>query len=66
MVVGHNCESGDIFTPVPGNPEEIEVILLNHAEIGDEVRISDMGAYCASMRAKGYNSFPDAPEIMVD
>ena len=66
VVVGHNCESGDIFTPVPGNPEEIEVILLNHAEIGDEVRISDMGAYCASMRAKGYYSFPDAPEIMVD
>lgn len=66
VAVGHNCESGDIFTPVPGNPEEIEVIALKKATIGDEIRISDTGAYCASMRAKGYNSFPDAPEFMVD
>jgi diaminopimelate decarboxylase len=21
IVVGHNCESGDIFTPAPGDPE---------------------------------------------
>lgn len=66
VVVGHNCESGDIFTPAPGNPEEIEVRNLRTAAIGDEVRISDVGAYCASMRAKGYNSFPDAIEMMVD
>jgi diaminopimelate decarboxylase len=66
VVVGHNCESGDIFTPVPGNPEEIEPRTLKQAKIGDEVRIYDVGAYCASMRAKGYNSFPDASEIMVD
>ena len=66
VMVGHNCESGDIFTPVPGNPEEIEVIPLKRAQIGDEVRISDTGAYCASMRAKGYNSFPDAKEVMID
>lgn len=65
IIVGHNCESGDIFTPEPGNPEAIETITLNYATIGDEVRISDVGAYCASMRAKGYNSFPDATEIMV-
>lgn len=66
IVVGHNCESGDIFTPAAGNPEEIEPRLLRAASIGDEVRIHDMGAYCASMRAKGYNSFPDAIEVMVD
>ena len=65
VIVGHNCESGDIFTPEPGNPEAIETVTLNFATIGDEVRISDVGAYCASMRAKGYNSFPDAIEIMV-
>lgn len=66
VVVGHNCESGDVFTPVKGDPEKITPRLLNQAVIGDEVRIYDMGAYCASMRAKGYNSFPDAIEYMVD
>lgn len=65
VVVGHNCESGDILTPVQGNPEEIEPRMLNEAGIGDEVRIYDVGAYCAGMRARGYNSFPDAKEIMV-
>ena len=66
VVVGHNCESGDIFTPVAGNPEEIEARTLKQAKIGDEVLIHDVGAYCASMRVKGYNSFPDAIEMMVD
>jgi diaminopimelate decarboxylase len=66
VVVGHNCESGDIFTTAKGNPEELETRLLNEASIGDEVRIHDAGAYCASMRTKGYNSFPDAREVMVD
>jgi len=66
VVVGHNCESGDIFSTKSGDPETIETRLLNEAVIGDEVRIYDAGAYCASMRAKGYNSFPIAEEIMVD
>ena len=66
VVVGHNCESGDIFTPAQGNPELIESRMLNKATIGDEIRIYDTGAYCASMSAKGYNSFPNAEEIMVD
>jgi diaminopimelate decarboxylase len=66
VVVGHNCESGDILTPAQGNPEEIEPRRLRKAEIGDMVRIYDTGAYCASMRAKGYNSFPEAIELMVE
>ncbi len=66
VVVGHNCESGDIFTPVENDPESIDTIMLSKAGIGDEVRIYDVGAYCASMRARGYNSFPDATEVMVD
>ncbi len=66
VVVGHNCESGDILTPANNNPEEIEKRTLKEASIGDEVRIYDTGAYCASMRARGYNSFPEATEIMVD
>ncbi len=66
VVVGHNCESGDIFTPEESDPERMEARELRTAQIGDEVRIRDVGAYCASMRATGYNSFPDAIEIMVD
>ena len=66
IVVGHNCESGDIFTPVSGNPEEIKPRTLKEAKIGDEVRIYDTGAYGASMSAKVYNSFPNAEEVMVD
>jgi len=65
IVVGHNCESGDIFTPVKGNPEEIEPRTLNEAAIGDEIRIYDVGAYCEAMSTKGYNSFPDAERLMV-
>jgi diaminopimelate decarboxylase len=66
VVVGHNCESGDIFTPEEADPERMEARELRTAAIGDEVRIKDTGAYCASMRAKGYNSFPDAIEVMVE
>ncbi len=66
IVVGHNCESGDIFTTEKGDPESVEPRLLKKAAIGDTVHIYDVGAYCASMRAKGYNSFPDAEEVMVD
>lgn len=66
IVVGHNCESGDIFTTEKGDPESVEPRMLKKAHIGDTVHIYDVGAYCASMRAKGYNSFPDAEEVMVD
>lgn len=65
VVVGHNCESGDLFSPAAGNPEIIEPRTLSVAAIGDEVRIYDVGAYGASMRARGYNAFPDAGEVMV-
>lgn len=66
IVVGHNCESGDIFTTEKGDPESVEPRMLKKAHIGDTVHIYDVGAYCASMRAKGYNSFPDAEEVMVE
>jgi diaminopimelate decarboxylase len=66
IVVGHNCESGDIFTTEKGDPESVEPRMLKKANIGDTVHIYDVGAYCASMRARGYNSFPDAEEVMVE
>ena len=66
VITGHNCESGDVLTTVAGDPEQIEPRELNEAQIGDEVRIYDTGAYCESMSTKGYNSFPDAESVMVE
>ncbi len=66
IVVGHNCETGDTLTVAQGDPEEFETRNLNRASIGDLVAIREAGAYCASMRARGYNSYPDAQEYMVD
>lgn len=65
VVVGHNCESGDILTPVPGEPEALQPRTLNKASIGDIVVIGGVGAYCAAMRATGYNGFPSAKEILI-
>lgn len=65
VVVGHNCESGDILTPMPGDPERIQPRRLNKASIGDIVAIGGTGAYCASMRARGYNAFPAAAEVLI-
>lgn len=66
IVVGHNCETGDILTPAPGNPEHIVTRLLRKPSIGDVVAIADAGAYCASFSAKHYNAFPSATEVLVD
>lgn len=66
VVVGHNCETGDILSPAPGDPEGIEPRLLSKAAIGDTAAIRDAGAYCASFAVKGYNSFPRAKEIFVE
>ena len=65
VVVGHNCESGDLLSPEPGKPEVVRPRLLNTAAIGDLVLIGGTGAYCASMAAHGYNSFPSATEVIV-
>ncbi len=66
IVVGHNCESGDILTPAPGDPEGLLPRTLNKAKIEDLVAIGSAGAYCASMSARGYNAFPDAKEIVIE
>ena len=66
LVVGHCCESGDVLTPEPGNPEGLQQRLLTRAHPGDAVVIGGSGAYCAAMAAKNYNSFPEAPEILLD
>ena len=65
LVVGHCCESGDILSPEPGNPEGLKTRPLDRAEVGDIVVIGGAGAYCAAMSAKNYNSFPEAPEVLL-
>ncbi len=65
VVVGHTCESGDLLTPEPGQPDVPATRQLQRASIGDLVVIEGVGAYCASMSAKGYNSFPEAAEVIL-
>jgi diaminopimelate decarboxylase len=73
VVVGHCCESGDLFTCAPSEPETLKSRPLispsspsKCIEIGDLVSIEGAGAYCSSMSTKNYNSFPEAPEVMID
>ena len=64
LVVGHCCESGDILTPEPGNPEGLETRTFPEAQIGDILVIEGAGAYCSGMPAKNYNSFPECAELL--
>ena len=65
LVVGHCCESGDVLTPAPGNPEALQPRVLPETRIGDLVVIGGAGAYCSGMAAGNYNSFPLAAELMI-
>lgn len=66
LVVGHCCESGDILTPEPGNPEGLQPRRLTAAMPGDAVVVGGAGAYCAAMASKNYNSFPEAAEVLLN
>jgi diaminopimelate decarboxylase len=63
IVVGHCCESGDLFTQEFGGEPKSRP--LNSAEIGDFMVMEGVGAYCSSMSTKNYNSFPEIPEVMI-
>jgi diaminopimelate decarboxylase len=65
LVVGHCCESGDILTPKPGDPEGLAPREVRDSKIGDYVVIEGVGAYCSAMSAKNYNSFPESPEVLL-
>ena len=65
VIVGHCCESGDILTPAPDQPEVISTRKVQRPEIGDLCVIGGVGAYCSAMPAKNYNSFPEAPEALL-
>ncbi len=66
VVVGHCCESGDILTPAPGDPEGLAPRRLPRAEIGDTLVIGGAGAYASGLAGKNYNSFPEAAEVLID
>lgn len=65
VVVGMCCESGDIFTPKQGSPEEIDTAMLPLAKIGNFITIMGTGAYGLAMSAKNYNSRPLPAEVMI-
>jgi diaminopimelate decarboxylase len=64
VFVGPCCESGDILTPAPGDPEALAPRRVLRPQIGDLVLVGGVGAYCAAMSTVNYNSYPQAPEIM--
>jgi diaminopimelate decarboxylase len=64
VFVGPCCESGDVLTPAPGDPEALAPREVPRPEIGDLVLVGGAGAYCAGMSTHNYNSYPDAPEVL--
>lgn len=66
IVSGHCCESGDILTPAQDDPERLQERRLHAPEVGDLIVVGGTGAYCSSMSAANYNSFPRAAEVLID
>ncbi len=65
VAVGHCCESGDLITPAPEHHDVLHPRELPEAQPGDLCVIEGAGAYCSAMSAKNYNSFPEAPEVLL-
>ncbi len=65
VFVGPCCESGDVLTPAPGDPEALAPRRVPRPRIGDLVVVAGAGAYCAGMATINYNSYPQAPEAML-
>jgi diaminopimelate decarboxylase len=66
VFVGPCCESGDILTPAPGDPEALGPRWVPRPRVGDLVVVGGAGAYCAAMSTINYNSYPQAPEVMLE
>jgi diaminopimelate decarboxylase len=65
VAVGHCCESGDLLTPAPDDHDALHPRELPEAQPGDLCVIEGSGAYCSAMSTKNYNSFPEAPEVLL-
>jgi diaminopimelate decarboxylase len=57
QLVGHCCESTDVLNAEP--------LLLPRMEAGDLLAVGGAGAYCSSMGASNYNSFPRCAEVLI-
>ena len=66
VFVGPCCESGDILTPAAGDAEALAPRRVPRPRIGDVVVVGGAGAYCAAMSTINYNSYPQAPEVMLE
>src|SRR6185295_6260982 len=66
VFAGPCCESGDILTPAPGDPEALAPRSVPRPRVGDLVIVGGAGAYCAAMSTINYNSYPQAPEVMLE
>mmetsp|Transcript_10660 Transcript_10660/g.19233 ORF Transcript_10660/g.19233 Transcript_10660/m.19233 type:complete len:500 (-) Transcript_10660:1979-3478(-) len=66
VVVGHCCESGDLISCEPDDASALQARKMARTVRGDVCVIEGVGAYCSSMSAKNYNSFPEAAELLVD
>jgi len=66
VVVGHCCESGDLLTPARDEPDTLAPRRLAMPTVGDVLVVGGAGAYCSHMGALNYNSFPIAPEVLVE
>jgi diaminopimelate decarboxylase len=65
VVAGRCCETGDLITTMPGDPNRSRTESLYTAKIGDLFLIGGAGAYCESMSTNNYNSFPKAASVMI-
>jgi diaminopimelate decarboxylase len=54
------------LTTEPDKPKNLSARKVLRPRIGDLVVIGGAGAYCAAMAAINYNSYPQAPEVMLD
>ncbi|HVF42739.1 MAG TPA: diaminopimelate decarboxylase [Pyrinomonadaceae bacterium] len=65
LVTGHTCIAGDMLTVEVRNPENVVPQLIAETRPGDLLVVERAGGYCASMNMKNFNSFPEAPEVLL-
>lgn len=65
LVTGHTCIAGDTLTVAVRDPETSVPQLIAETEAGDLLVVERAGGYCSSMNMKNFNSFPEAPEVLL-
>ena len=65
LVCGHCCIAGDMLPVEIANPEQVLPQRMSETRIGDFLVIERAGGYCSSMNMKNFNSFPEAPEVLL-